>query len=69
MEEALLKEILKAIYKGKFLHPRFKKTVAIFKITGAITRKDFNVGTNYPPAKLALSNSVTLNAEIHLIKQ
>ncbi len=60
---------LKAIYKGKFLHPRFKKTVAIFKIIGAIAREDFKVGTNYPPAKLALSNKVLLDAEIHLTKQ
>ena len=60
---------LKAIYKGSFLHPRYKKTVAIFKITGTIVREDFKVGTNYPPAKLALSNNVALDAEIHLIKQ
>ena len=60
---------LKAVYKGKFLHPRYKKTVAVFKITGTIVREDFKVGTNYPPAKLALSNKVSLDAEIHLTKQ
>ncbi|OSY87103.1 hypothetical protein WH52_13340 [Tenacibaculum holothuriorum] len=60
---------LKAIYKGSFLHPRYKKKVAIFKINGTIFRKDFKVGTNYPPAKLALGNNVVLDAEIHLTKQ
>jgi len=60
---------LKAIYKGEYMHPRFKNTRRFFGITGAVPREDFKVGTNYPPAKLALGKKANLIAEIHLIEE
>ncbi len=60
---------LKLIFKGEFLHPRFKKQIRIYQIEGIIPREDFKVGTNYPAAKLALSNDVALLSEIHITKE
>lgn len=61
--------VLKAIDKGNYVHPRFKTTNKFITVTGVIEREDFNVGTNYPPAKFALGNEVNLMAEIHLTKE
>ncbi|WP_164914073.1 YceI family protein [Aquimarina sediminis] len=61
--------ILKATYKGSYVHPKFKNTRKIFTITGELLREDFKVGTNYPPAKFALGNEVSLVAGIQLIKE
>lgn len=60
---------LTAIYKGSYVHPRFKDNRKFFTITGTIPREDFEVGTNYPPAKFALGKQVVLNAEIQLIQE
>lgn len=61
--------ILKAIDKGDYVHPRFKTTNKFITVTGVIKREDFNVGTNYAPAKFALGNEVILVAEMHLTKE
>lgn len=60
---------LKALYKGSYVHPRFKNTRKVFTITGMLLREDFKVGTNYAPAKIALGNEVQLVAEIQLIQK
>ncbi|MGH1335870.1 MAG: YceI family protein [Aureispira sp.] len=38
---------LKAIYKGQFEHPAYKKTMDVFEITGTIPRLDFGVAKEY----------------------
>ncbi len=58
--------VLKGIEKGAYEHPRFKTNNKFITVTGIVKREDFNVGTNYPPAKMALGNEVELVAEIHL---
>ncbi len=64
------KEIfLKAVDKGSYVHPRFKTTNKFITITGIINREDFNVGTNYPPAKFALGKEVDLISDIHIVKE
>ncbi len=60
--------VLKGIDKGSFIHPRFKTNNRFISVTGSINRDDFKVGSNYPPAKMALGSEVQLNAEIHLIQ-
>lgn len=60
---------LTAIYKGEYTHPRFKNNRKFFSITGVILREDFEVGTNYSPAKFALGKKVVLTAEIQLIEE
>ncbi len=57
---------LKGVDKGSFVHPRFKTNNKFITITGLINREDFKVGTNYPPAKMALGNEVTLTAAIQI---
>ncbi len=52
--------------KGSFVHPRFKKTVTVFEISGIIPREDFGVGTAYGPASKALGKAVNLTAQIQL---
>lgn len=51
---------------GSYVHPRFKTNNKFITVTGIINREDFKVGTNYPPAKMALGNDVHLIAEIQL---
>lgn len=51
---------------GSYVHPRFKTNNKFFTVTGIINREDFKVGTNYPPAKMALGNEVKLTAEVHI---
>lgn len=60
--------VLKAKEKGSYVHPRFKTSNMFMAITGVIQREDFNVGTNYAPAKFALGKEVSLTAEIQLTK-
>jgi len=60
--------ILKATYKGGFIHPRFKNERRIYTIEGSVEREAHNVGVKYKPAKFALGNNVALKAQIHLIK-
>ncbi|UII77686.1 YceI family protein [Flagellimonas sp. HMM57] len=61
--------VLKATEKGSYVHPRFKTDNVFMTITGIIPREEFNVGTNYPPAKFALGKEVSLVAEIQLTKE
>jgi len=61
--------VLKVVDKGSYVHPMFKTTNKFITVSGVIKREDFNVGTNYAPAKFALSNEVNLIAEIHLTKE
>lgn len=61
--------VLKAVDKGTFFHPRLKNNNKFLTITGIIKREDFNVGTNYPPAKFALGQEVNLIAEINLVEE
>ncbi|PQJ80152.1 YceI family protein [Polaribacter porphyrae] len=61
--------VLKAIDKGTFIHPRFKNNNKFLTITGVIKREEFNVGTNYPPAKFALGQDVKLTAEVNLVEE
>jgi len=57
---------LDATYRGTYTNQMNKKTVAGFKVTGTVKRKDFNIGANFPSA--ALSDEVTLNANAEFIK-
>jgi len=57
---------LQGNYQGSFFHPRFKKTIGIFQISGDIPRDEFEVATNYPPAAIALGKKVKLIAEIQI---
>ncbi len=61
--------VLKAVDNGSYVHPRFKTDNKFITVTGIIKREDFNVGTNYAPAKFALGNDVDLVAEIQLTKR
>jgi len=61
--------VLKAVDKGTFFHLRLKNNNKFLTITGIIKREDFNVGTNYPPAKFALGQEVNLIAEINLVEE
>lgn len=57
---------LEATLNGTTVHPYSKKTIAGFKVSGTIKRSDFGVGSGTPPA--VVSNEVTLNANLELIK-
>ncbi|WP_282079138.1 YceI family protein [Aquimarina algiphila] len=61
--------VLKAVDNGSYVHPRFKTENKFITVTGVIKREDFNVGTNYAPAKFALGSEVDLIAEIQLTKK
>jgi polyisoprenoid-binding protein YceI len=58
--------VLDVIYNGSTVHPYSKKTVAGFKVTGAVKRSDFTVGGKYPSA--VLGEEVVLNANLEIIK-
>jgi len=58
---------LSGIYKGEFTNPTYKTTSAVFQLSALITRKDFNVGLNYPSA--ALGDVVKLESTVELIKE
>lgn len=58
---------LDAIVNGPIIHPFNKKTVAGFKVSGAIKRSDFNFGSKFPGA--VLSDEVTINANSEFVKQ
>ncbi len=66
----ITKEVsLKLLDKGSYVHPRFKTTNKFISISGVIKREEFNVGTNYPPAKFALGKEVDLISEIQITKE
>jgi len=56
---------LSGIYKGEFINPMTKTTIAVFQITTDIVRKDFNIGLSYPTA--ALGDVVKLESTVELI--
>ena len=58
---------LSGIYKGEFINPMTKTTIAVFQITTDIVRKDFNIGLSYPTA--ALGDVVKLESTVELIKE
>ena len=57
---------LELTYNGTTTNPFNKKTIAGFKVTGAIKRSDFNLGAGFPAPTLAdvahLDANVILNA-------
>jgi len=57
---------LDATLRGTTVNPMSKKTVAGFKVTGAIKRADFSFGTKFPNAML--SDEVTITANTEFIK-
>jgi len=61
--------VLSAIYKGSYVHPRFKNQRKFYTISAMIDREEFEVGTKYPPAKIALGKKVKLEATIHIIEE
>jgi polyisoprenoid-binding protein YceI len=58
--------VLDATFRGVYTNQQSKKTVAGFKVTGIIKRKDFNIGANFPVA--ALSDEVTLTGNTEFAK-
>lgn len=54
---------LDVTYNGTATHPYTKKTLAGFKITGAIKRKDFGISTGTPDAVLSDEVKILANAE------
>ena len=58
--------VLDMWYRGTVTNPMSKKPDAGFKITGAISRKDFNFGSKY--GSPMLSDDVTLTASGEFIK-
>ena len=54
-------------FKGSFVHPRFKKTIGVFNLSGSVPRLDFNVGKKYPSA--ALSTAIEVDVNIEMIKE
>jgi polyisoprenoid-binding protein YceI len=57
---------LDVVLKGPIEHPRNKKLVAGFKVSGKINRKDFGVGEKAPNA--AISEEIIINANAEFIK-
>ncbi|QKJ29537.1 polyisoprenoid-binding protein [Mucilaginibacter mali] len=58
---------LDATFRGVYTNQMNKKTVAGFKVSGTVKRKDFGIGANFPSA--AVSDEVTLNANAEFVKQ
>jgi polyisoprenoid-binding protein YceI len=56
-------ETLDLWYRGTTQNPMSKKTLAGFRITGAINRSDFNLGTKFPSAMLSDEVDVTAEGE------
>ncbi len=54
---------LDVIFKGTAIHPYNKKTVAGFKITGLLKRKDFGIGTTTPETIIGDEIQILSNAE------
>lgn len=58
--------VLDATFRGVYTNQMNKKTVAGFKVSGTVKRKDFGIGANFPSA--AVSDEVTLVANTEFIK-
>ena len=54
---------LEAMFNGTTVHPYSKKTIAGFKVTGKINRKDFGVGEKTPGAIVSDEVHIRANAE------
>lgn len=54
---------LDVTYNGTAIHPYTKKTLAGFKITGTIKRKDFGISPGTPDAVLSDEVKIVANAE------
>ena len=51
-------------FKGSFFHPRFKKTIGVFNLSGSIPRLDYNIGKKYPSAAMSADIEVSVNIEM-----
>jgi polyisoprenoid-binding protein YceI len=51
-------------FKGSFVHPRFKKTIGVFNLSGNVPRLDFSVGKKFPSAALSTDIPVSVNIEM-----
>jgi polyisoprenoid-binding protein YceI len=51
-------------FQGSFVHPRFKKTIGVFNLSGSVPRLDFNVGKKFPSAALSTDIEVSVNIEM-----
>ncbi len=58
--------VLDVVFNGTSTNPMSKKTIAGFKITGAIKRSEFGIAPSMPAAML--SDEVTLNASTEFAK-
>ncbi len=58
--------VLDVVFNGTATHPYNKKTVAGFKVKGAIKRSDFKIGTE--TSTTMLSDEVELNGNIELVQ-
>ncbi|HEV3411540.1 MAG TPA: YceI family protein [Puia sp.] len=57
---------LNVVFNGTVTNPQNHKTSAGFKVTGIIKRSDFGIATGFPSS--AVSDEVTLNANVELVK-
>lgn len=57
---------LDVVYFGTAIHPYSKKTIAGFKVTGKLNRKDFGIATDTPSA--ALGDEVEIRANLEFEK-
>jgi len=57
---------LDVVFNGTIEHPRSKKTIAGFKITGILKRSDFGISTGTPAAMLG--DEITINANTEFVK-
>jgi polyisoprenoid-binding protein YceI len=57
---------LDATLRGTYVNKQSNKTVAGFKVSGVVKRKDFGIGANFPSA--AVSDEVTLNCNAEFAK-
>lgn len=58
--------VLEVVHNGTIEHPRSKKMVAGFKISGIIKRTDFGISTGTPAAMLG--DEITIRANTEFIK-
>lgn len=51
-------------YKGSFVHPRFKKTIAVFNFSGVLPRLDYKIGEKFPTAAMGGDVAISINLEL-----
>jgi polyisoprenoid-binding protein YceI len=54
---------LEVTHRATIEHPKNKKKIAGFKVTGSIKRSDFGIGSNNPPGMLSDEVGISANAE------